>query len=304
MLKRTKSAELHVAPPPVPARPPWGYDELQFAQALDLVRHQAMVLDVQRRLAAAAHGEQLERPDALGLRAAELEERERGLDQLQARHARARAWAETAIGTRMAEIAASRGRIDEAERELEQRRAALGELGERLARETDELGVVRKELAGRRQQLERDRSELEERLVAVRTREAELERALAAVRAEEALLRARREELSAQELSQERELSALHEELVRAHTLYDRGKVDVVERLAAVQARESELVDFQRLDMRDLAGMTAAREAMAGWYRPYASEELAAALSDATLAPATRGRRPRHSRAVWVPDRA
>src|SRR5436189_1739294 len=38
--------------------------------------------------------------DALELRAAELEERERELDLLQARHARARAWAETAIGTR------------------------------------------------------------------------------------------------------------------------------------------------------------------------------------------------------------
>src|SRR5205823_1825206 len=103
------------------------------------------------------------------------------------------------------------------------------------------------------------RSELEERLVAVRTREAELERALDAVRAEEALLRARREELSAQELSQERELSALREELVRGHTLYDRGKVDVVERLAAVQARESEL-DAARTALEAARAALASRE--------------------------------------------
>ena len=115
VLRRTKSAELYVAAPAA-APPPWGYEELQFAQALEVVRHQAMVLDVHRRLAAAAHGERgpsalQEPPDTLGLRAKELAERERELDELQAKHARVQAWAETAIGKRMADLAETRARI-------------------------------------------------------------------------------------------------------------------------------------------------------------------------------------------------
>jgi phosphoserine phosphatase len=48
--------------------------------------------------------------------------------------------------------------------------------------------------------------------------------------------------------------------------------------------REEECTAFERLDMRDVPGVTAAREAMAEWYRPYTHEDLTAALSELTLA--------------------
>lgn len=57
-----------------------------------------------------------------------------------------------------------------------------------------------------------------------------------------------------------------------------------VESIARTIGREEECAAFERLDMRDVLGVTAAREAMAEWYRPYTHEELTAGLSDLNLA--------------------
>jgi HAD superfamily phosphoserine phosphatase-like hydrolase len=58
-----------------------------------------------------------------------------------------------------------------------------------------------------------------------------------------------------------------------------------VESIARAIGREEECAAFERLEMRDVLAVTAAREAMAKWYRPYTYEELTAGLSDLRLAP-------------------
>jgi phosphoserine phosphatase len=58
-----------------------------------------------------------------------------------------------------------------------------------------------------------------------------------------------------------------------------------VESIARTIGREEECAGFERLDMRDVLAVTAAREAMAEWYRPHTREELTAGLSDLPLAP-------------------
>jgi HAD superfamily phosphoserine phosphatase-like hydrolase len=58
-----------------------------------------------------------------------------------------------------------------------------------------------------------------------------------------------------------------------------------VELIARAIGREEECAAFERLDMRDVVSVTAAREAMAEWYRPYTYEELTAGLSELRLAP-------------------
>ena len=58
-----------------------------------------------------------------------------------------------------------------------------------------------------------------------------------------------------------------------------------VESIARAIGREEECAAFERLDMRDVLAVTAAREAMAEWYRPYTHEELTAGLSSLSLAP-------------------
>ena len=58
-----------------------------------------------------------------------------------------------------------------------------------------------------------------------------------------------------------------------------------VESIALAIGREEECAAFERLDMRDVVGVTAAREQMATWYRPYEDDELTAGLSDLRLAP-------------------
>ena len=60
-----------------------------------------------------------------------------------------------------------------------------------------------------------------------------------------------------------------------------------VEAIASAIGREKECAAFERLRMRDIAGVTAAREAMAEWYRDYSDEELVAGLPDLALAPGT-----------------
>jgi HAD superfamily phosphoserine phosphatase-like hydrolase len=57
-----------------------------------------------------------------------------------------------------------------------------------------------------------------------------------------------------------------------------------VESIARTIGREEECAAFECLDMRDVLAVTAAREAMAEWYRPYTREELTAGLSELTLA--------------------
>jgi phosphoserine phosphatase len=42
-----------------------------------------------------------------------------------------------------------------------------------------------------------------------------------------------------------------------------------VESIARAIGREEECAAFERLEMRDVLAVTAAREAMAKWYRPY-----------------------------------
>ena len=59
-----------------------------------------------------------------------------------------------------------------------------------------------------------------------------------------------------------------------------------VQALARVIGRSDECAAFERrLDMRDVAGISAFRETLAEWCRPYSSEELVAGLTDLTLAP-------------------
>jgi HAD superfamily phosphoserine phosphatase-like hydrolase len=61
-----------------------------------------------------------------------------------------------------------------------------------------------------------------------------------------------------------------------------------VEAIARTISREEECAAFERLQMRGrphVLAVTAAREAMAEWYRPYTYEELTAGLSELTLAP-------------------
>jgi HAD superfamily phosphoserine phosphatase-like hydrolase len=60
-----------------------------------------------------------------------------------------------------------------------------------------------------------------------------------------------------------------------------------VESIARTIGREDECAVFERLDIRDVAAVTAAREAMAEWYKPYTLEELTAGLPDLTLAAGT-----------------
>ena len=57
-----------------------------------------------------------------------------------------------------------------------------------------------------------------------------------------------------------------------------------VEAIARVVGREEECAAFERLDMRDVPTVTAARETMAEWYRQYEPDELTAGLSELTLA--------------------
>jgi HAD superfamily phosphoserine phosphatase-like hydrolase len=57
-----------------------------------------------------------------------------------------------------------------------------------------------------------------------------------------------------------------------------------VQSIARRIGREEECATFERLDMRDVVAVTAAREAMAYWYRSYTSEELTAGLAELTLA--------------------
>jgi HAD superfamily phosphoserine phosphatase-like hydrolase len=58
-----------------------------------------------------------------------------------------------------------------------------------------------------------------------------------------------------------------------------------VQSIARTIGREEECAAFERLEMRDVLAVTAAREAMAEWYRHYTYEELTAGLSDLRLAP-------------------
>jgi HAD superfamily phosphoserine phosphatase-like hydrolase len=65
-----------------------------------------------------------------------------------------------------------------------------------------------------------------------------------------------------------------------------------VDSIASAIGREDECARFERLferlDLRDVAGISAAREEMATWYRPYTTEELTADLPNLALAPGTK----------------
>jgi phosphoserine phosphatase len=58
-----------------------------------------------------------------------------------------------------------------------------------------------------------------------------------------------------------------------------------VEAIARAIGRSDECAQFEQLSMRDLAAVSAAREAMAEWYGSYEEQELTAGLADLTLAP-------------------
>jgi HAD superfamily phosphoserine phosphatase-like hydrolase len=58
-----------------------------------------------------------------------------------------------------------------------------------------------------------------------------------------------------------------------------------VQTLARAIGRVDECAAFERLAMRDVDGVTRARETMAEWYRPHSLEELADELDSVTLAP-------------------
>ncbi len=61
--------------------------------------------------------------------------------------------------------------------------------------------------------------------------------------------------------------------------------VTCVEAIARQLGRTRESEELERLSMRDVAGLTAAREAMAVWCRPCTPDDLAAGLSGIPLAP-------------------
>jgi phosphoserine phosphatase len=58
-----------------------------------------------------------------------------------------------------------------------------------------------------------------------------------------------------------------------------------VEAIAAAIGRSDECARFERLTMRDVPSVSAARETMAGWYEPYSRAELTAPLAELELAP-------------------
>jgi phosphoserine phosphatase len=60
-----------------------------------------------------------------------------------------------------------------------------------------------------------------------------------------------------------------------------------VEAIAEAIGRTQETAAFEDLGVRDLAGMTTARTAMAGWYRPYSTEALLEPVQQLALAPGT-----------------
>jgi hypothetical protein len=58
-----------------------------------------------------------------------------------------------------------------------------------------------------------------------------------------------------------------------------------VEAIAAAIGRSDDCARFERLTMRDVPSVSAARETMAGWYEPYSRAELTAPLAELELAP-------------------
>jgi phosphoserine phosphatase len=58
-----------------------------------------------------------------------------------------------------------------------------------------------------------------------------------------------------------------------------------VEAIAAAMGRVEESAAFERIPMRDIAGLTAARSAMAEWIRPLGADALVPALAGLQLAP-------------------
>ncbi len=60
-----------------------------------------------------------------------------------------------------------------------------------------------------------------------------------------------------------------------------------VQAIACTIGRVEECAAFDRLGMRDIEGVTAVREAMAEWCRPYSPDELVSGLADLALAPGT-----------------
>ena len=65
-----------------------------------------------------------------------------------------------------------------------------------------------------------------------------------------------------------------------------RGETCVVA-IARTIGRVEECARFEKLQMRDIAAVSAAREAMAVWYRTHSTTELCAALAHLPLAPGT-----------------
>lgn len=58
-----------------------------------------------------------------------------------------------------------------------------------------------------------------------------------------------------------------------------------VEAIAAAIGRADDCARFERLAMRDVTAVSAARETMAGWYERYSAAELTAPLAELELAP-------------------
>jgi phosphoserine phosphatase len=58
-----------------------------------------------------------------------------------------------------------------------------------------------------------------------------------------------------------------------------------VEAIAAAIGRSDDCARFERLAMRDVTAVSAARETMAGWYERYSRAELTAPLAELELAP-------------------
>jgi chromosome segregation ATPase len=276
MARRTKpaagaSVPVEAEPAPLGGRPVEGYSEAELTKAFEVVRHQAMILRVRSRIAAAALGMPQEEcePEPLRFRAVGDDARQVELDA----EAAALRDAQTALDRRTARLDADAARLederqematrqrdvergaailaDERERiellrlEVEHGRSALdqaeSELTRRMSgleRERDELDALKRELAAERRELVDLQKDATKRLGAIEARERKLHPAGAANHVETKRVAEREGELKAQHALLERERQALKDAEHAAHERFLARETELAATEAAVVRRE------------------------------------------------------------------
>ena len=209
-------------------RPAGGYSEAEVTQAFEVIRHQASVLRVRSRVAAAALGVPPEQmvPEPVRLRAVEGDARPVDLEV----EAAAVRDAQIALDRRAEDLAAREAATAMRERELAQLAARLDADAARLEDEREELvgrqRDVEKRAAGvgdERQQMELLNLEIAHTRSALDESARELERRMSDLEHDRVELEALRRELAAER----HELAGLHK--------------DATSRLASIEARERRL---------------------------------------------------------------